>query len=406
VGDHIVERTKRIMVKKNDLRAEPPMAPAAAASAHRRAAPVTLDRQSNGNPKSDLPAGAERAGAPARRRGKPARDFWLSCGHQLLDRGAGGGLVVTDEFLKVYLGRPELMPPPEASEAERDLHQSLLADARRRVTGRELAAIADAEARENWELMIRFRDHLLRHKTLEASYLALARQGAGKTPPMFVDQLAHVIMRNALDGCNDAYLLRAAELFFREQRLTVHDGALLAVDEETVTGLGGAPVSPLVSVLGLPASAKIDVMVDDTAASYWRRSDRFDMAFDLTAGRRGLAALGEVMGQWVLHMLSVEVDIEALVEVNEANFNWFVGLDADGAEIGEALWNGEELDEQTRGRIVGLYRLTFRNPQLVADPLQGDPVYLILAMSEDHVLRLQPQNLLTGLPIRHLGSVS
>jgi hypothetical protein len=334
------------------------------------------------------------------------QDFWLSCGHQLLDRGAGGGLVVTDEFLKVFLARPELAPPPEASDAERALHRSLLADARRRVTAKELAAIEDADARENWELMIRFRDHLLRHKTLEASYLSLVRNGIGKTPPMFLDQLAHVIMRNALDGCNDAYLLRAAELFFREQRLTVHDGALLAVDEETITGLGGAPVSPLVSMLDSPASARIDVMVDDTAASYWRRSDRFDMAFDLTAGRRGLAALGEVMGQWVFHMLSVEVDVEALVEVNEVNFNWFVGLDADGAEIGDALWNGEELDETTRGRIIGLYRLTFRNPQVVTDALRGEPVYLILAMNEEHVLRMLPQNLLTGLPIRHLESVS
>ena len=44
-------------------------------------------------------------------------DFWLSCGHHLLDRDAGGGLVVTDEFLKVYFARPELAPPPDAGVA-------------------------------------------------------------------------------------------------------------------------------------------------------------------------------------------------------------------------------------------------------------------------------------------------
>ena len=32
-------------------------------------------------------------------------DFWLSCGHHLLDHDEGGGLLVTDEFLKVYLAR-------------------------------------------------------------------------------------------------------------------------------------------------------------------------------------------------------------------------------------------------------------------------------------------------------------
>ena len=42
-------------------------------------------------------------------------DFWLSCGHHLLDRDAGGGLVVTDDFLKVYLARPELAPPVSRS---------------------------------------------------------------------------------------------------------------------------------------------------------------------------------------------------------------------------------------------------------------------------------------------------
>ena len=47
------------------------------------------------------------------------KDFWLSSGHHLTERDAGGGLLVTDEFLKVYLARPELTPPPGACAAER-----------------------------------------------------------------------------------------------------------------------------------------------------------------------------------------------------------------------------------------------------------------------------------------------
>ena len=50
------------------------------------------------------------------------RDFWLSCGHHLTDREVGGGLAITDEFLKVYLARPELAPPADACAAERGLH--------------------------------------------------------------------------------------------------------------------------------------------------------------------------------------------------------------------------------------------------------------------------------------------
>ena len=50
-------------------------------------------------------------------------------------------------------------------------------------------------------------------------------------------------------------MLRAAELFFRPQRLTTHEGSLIAADEETVAGVGAQSASPLVSMLGLPASA-------------------------------------------------------------------------------------------------------------------------------------------------------
>jgi Family of unknown function (DUF6352) len=334
------------------------------------------------------------------------KDFWLSCGHHLLDRDVGGGLLVSDEFLKVYLARPELAPPPEASPAERALHAALLDDPRRLVTVDEIAAIPDADARENWELMIEFRDHLLRHATIEAAYASLVRQRTGRTPPLFINQLVHVILRNALDGCEDAYVLRAAELFFREQRLTVHEQALLAADEETIAGIGETPLSPLVSMLGLPAASEIEVLNDDNAGSYWERSDLFDMALDLTAGRRGLAALGEVIAVWVFHMLAIEVDVEPLTEIRDVNFAWYVGLDAEATHVGDALWNGEELDDSARARIIGLFRLTFRDPSVVINNIRGEAVYLLLAMTADRTLRLKPQNLVMGLPIRHLESVT
>ena len=104
--------------------------------------------------------------------------------------------------------------------------------------------------------MIAFRDHLVAHRTMEAAYLDLVRGGVGKTPPLFINQLVHVILRNVLDGCEDAFMLRAAELLFRPQRLTVHEGSLIAADEETIAGASPQPVSPLVSMLGLPASGR------------------------------------------------------------------------------------------------------------------------------------------------------
>src|SRR5262249_57239473 len=132
------------------------------------------------------------------------------------------------------------------------LTAAMLGHPRRPVASSEIAAIADADARENWTLMTAFRDHLVAHKTVEAAYLDLVRRGVGGTPPLFINQLVHVILRNVLEGCEDVFMLRAAELFFRPQRLSLHDGSLVAADEEKVSGANPQPVSPLVALLGPP----------------------------------------------------------------------------------------------------------------------------------------------------------
>ncbi|MGI8525160.1 MAG: DUF6352 family protein [Pseudolabrys sp.] len=333
-------------------------------------------------------------------------DFWISSGHHLLDRAAGGGLVATDDFLKVYLARPELVPPPDACVAERTVYNVLLADPRRSISAAEIAAIKDADARENWALLLAFRDQLLRHKTLESAYNALVRQGAGATPPLFVNQLVHVIARNALDGCRDAEVVRAAEMFFRTQRVTLHEGSLLAADEEVIGGINPTPLTPLVSMLGIPAEAQIDVLSAQNAQAYWDRSDRFDMAINLTAGQSGLKALAQALTRWIAHMLGVEVEIEALAELREVNFNWYVGLDAEATRIGDAIWRGDTVDDAARSRLIGLFRLTFRDPAIMLEKIKGEPIFFILAMTGDRLIRMKPQNVLTGLPIRHLESVS
>jgi hypothetical protein len=334
------------------------------------------------------------------------KDFWISSGHHLLDRDENGGLRVTDEFLKLYLARPELLPPAEACEAERSLHAALLANPRLAVATSEIDSINDADVRENWKLLIGFRDRLLRHKTLEAAFIELARNGFGSIPPLFVNQLVHVILRNALDETRDPQMLRAAELFFRVQRITFHDGSLVAADEETVGGVKATPVTPLVSMLGIPAEAEIDIINANNMDEYWERSDQFDMALDLTAGREGLGALARVMERWVMHLLGIEVDIEALTELRDVNLTWYVGLDADATRFGDMLWEGQTIDEATMARVVGIFRLNFRDSSVMMEQVRGEPAYLIMMMTPDKTIRMKPQNLVTGLPVRHLEAVS
>jgi hypothetical protein len=159
-------------------------------------------------------------------------------------------------------------------------------------------------------------------------------------------------------------------------------------------------------MLGIPAGAEIDVLTEENAETYWDRSDMFDFALDLSVGRRGLAALAAVVERWVKHMLSVEVRVEPLRELRDVRLVWYVGLDAEASRIGDALWQGEALDEKAWSRIAGLFRLTFGKADLPVALGESDAVYLLMAMTGDKLLRLKPQNLLTGLPVRHLAALA
>jgi hypothetical protein len=297
------------------------------------------------------------------------------------------------------------MPPDEACAAEVKLHRELLANPRLFVGPDRVAAIADADARENWRFVLAFRELLLRHKMLEAAYLALVRSGAIKLPPLFVNQLAHVILRNALDGCEDPFVLRAAELFFRPQRLIPHERSLLLGDEEIIGGCSPTPVLSLMSMLGAVAG-ELDVLGEANSDSYWQRSDQFDLALDLTGGTRGPDALAEAIRRWIGHLLGIEVAIEPLTALRDAKLTWYVGLDAEATRIGDRLWHGEALDDRTAGRVLALFRLRFVDAGLALDAVGREPVYMILAMTSDQRVRMKPQNLLTGLPIKHLEAAT
>jgi hypothetical protein len=332
-------------------------------------------------------------------------DFWLSCGHHLLDRNAAGRLLVTDEFLKAYLARPELMPPPEACAAEQALHHTLLREPRLPVAASRIAAIADADARENWQMMIAWRDQLLKHDCLEAAYRAIARRSI-HFPQILVGQLVQVILRNALDGCDDVFVLRAAEMFFRPQKLAFQETSIIAVDEETEAACVQHPPSPLLSLLGLQTATGLDLLSEATSQNYWERSDRFDMALDLSPNGRGLTALCDVISRWLAHLLAVDVTVEPVAEMQNLPWNWYVGLSSEATYIGDAIWRGDNIANAARAQLIGLLRLSLRDPADMIEKVRGEPVHLLLAMTTDEVLRIKPQNLLTGLPVRDMEAVN
>ena len=63
------------------------------------------------------------------------------------------------------------------------------------------------------------------------------------------------------------------------------------------------------------------------------------------------------------------------------------------------LYQGIELEAQRQQQLISLFKLRFDNPQDMRADVQGKPVYLGLAMNEQGLLKLKPQNLLLNLPL-------
>ncbi len=327
-----------------------------------------------------------------------AGDFWLSSGHILLERSEAGSLILTDAFLKAYLARPELMPPPEACLAEIALHQKLMAAPRAPVAAREIEAIADADARENWRVMLDLRDRLAAAPTIEAAYCRLIRDGAKGIPPLFLSHLAHVIMRAALDGTRDAFIARAGELFYRAQRASTENGRLLLADMETADmRRHEIHASPLLAMFA-GETANLDILKTDNAEDYWARSDAYDMVFDL-GSVDGRLALAKALNLWVRQILGHDLTIEPVERIEDPDVRWIAGLDAEGSRLANALWRGEGIEEDEASRLLAIFTVAPGADTPFLDTVAGRPVYLLLAMDQDRIVRMKPQNLVTCLPL-------
>ena len=335
--------------------------------------------------------------------GPVMNDFWRDSGYRLLAVDGDGRLRVTDDFLRAYFLRPEVRPVAESCAAERALHEDLMAEPRTTVDEARLAALADADARDNYRLVLAFRDRLVAAGTLEDGYLGCFTGPAG-VPPLFIDQMAHVILRRVLDGTGDGLRARAAELLFREQTISLEEGAIMAADADTVEmraagGAAGAREGLLDPAGPAPRSVALDVLDDANAQLYWGRDQAHDTVLDLSFASAGLDALCRVLEAWVRHFLGQEVSIQPVQKIKDERWVWHVGLDTEASALLNDLYNGVEVDESRLRRLLSLFRLEFRDPGAMLPAVAGRPVYLAMAMTEAARLRLKPQNLLVNLPL-------
>ena len=332
-----------------------------------------------------------------------AQDFWASSGYRWLEHGLDG-LVSTDAWLARFLDRDELRPPQEAGPRECAMHARLAADPRAVVADVALEAIEDADARDNWREFLRFRDRLATFPSLEACYLDLFRRESVDLAPAFVDALVQAIVRHTLEGTADAWLCRAGEMLFRLQRVSSEGGQVLCADAATLEmyqatgGFGNVGRLLRQQDTTLPA-VKMDVLNAENAPLYFLRDELHSFVLDLTVGREGARALGEVLARWVRHMAGAAVTIEPVTRVQDERWQWHVGLDVDASAILDALYKSEPIAGDMLERLVGLFALRFHDDRDMIDAMAGHPVYLGLACRPDRTLKLKPQNLLDNLPL-------
>lgn len=334
-----------------------------------------------------------------------AQDFWRHSGFHLLGRDALGRLLVSDDFLRAYYLRPELRPVEESCASEIALHRALLAAPRMLVPDERIEAIADADVRSNYRVLLDFRARLLAAPTLEACYLGLFAGGNVAVAPLFIDQLAQIILRNILEDTDDALELRAAELFYREQKASLQEGAVMLADLETVesraNGATGGSLGQLIAKAQAPLEAVgLDVLDSGNAPLYWLRDERHDFVISMNHGRAALAAFCRVLGRWIEHLCGVKVMVKSVPRIDEPRWAWHIGLDAQSSALLNDLWRDGDVEPSRLERLLALFRLDFADPGDMRADIAGRPVYLALSMDEDKVVHMKPQNLLTNLPLR------
>jgi Family of unknown function (DUF6352) len=335
----------------------------------------------------------------------------------------------SDAFWHALLARSELALVPESCRDERRLHDALRLKPLRAVKPEELTAIRDEDARANYAMLLQFRDSVIKAGSFSAWYAQLFANGKINLAPLFIDIAVKEILRDMLPEDADSYQLRAAELLYRSQRVTIHEGRILSGDQEALDtqqetgGLGNLGKFLLQNKMQVAGgdSQTLQVLTRDNAVAYahsaaqpnYRHTWLLDLtheqaaqvgpdnhSFEIRLARTdsGLSALARVLELWIQHFKGAKVRITPLTKVQDASWRWHTGIDATSTQLLNALYEQEPLTESQLKRLISLFRLDFLDAQDALPEMAGKPVYLGLAMNEQGLLKLKPQNLLLNLP--------
>ncbi len=335
----------------------------------------------------------------------------------------------SEPFWQSLMQRPELALVPESCRDERRLHDALVLKPLKAVKPEELAAIRDDDARANYAMLLHFRDGVAKAGSLSNWYAQLFAGGKIAIAPLFIDIAVKEILRDVLPEDADPFMHRAAELLYRPQRITLHEGRILSGDQEALdleketAGLGDLGRLLMQNKIQIAGSDQQSLRVLDvehaltfqeqSAQSSYRHTWLLDLTheqssqvgaanhtFEIRLARKdsGLAALSRVLELWIEHFKGAKVRITPLSKIEDLAWRWHTGLDTQSTELLNTLYQQQPLAENQLSRLITLFRLDFLDSADCLPEMKAKPTYLGLAMNEKGLLKLKPQNLLLNLP--------
>ncbi len=287
-----------------------------------------------------------------------------------------------DIFLRDLLASPQLALVAESCASEINLHKALQAAPLQKISPTELAAINDADARENYSFFLRMQTDLLAAGSLEAYYLQLIRSAAVDVPQEVMDALVENITLRMMDATtspivdkNIAVQYAAAEWLYKRQAVHLEDGRVMH----------DAPRDSVTEPLDLSHG-----MANELSHG---------LIFRLSNANSGLKALSQVLEKWIKHMLQIDVTIKHVAKVDDPAWRWHIGLEATSTDLLNDLYLGNDVPKERLESLVSLFKLEFKNANQMQADVAGKPVYLGLAMDVNGFVKIKPQNLLLNLPI-------
>ena len=331
--------------------------------------------------------------------------FWECSSFAHLETDKHGRLKITDDYLRAFFTRPELAPDDSSCAAEIALNKELVKDPYLNISNDRIAGLRDGDTADNYRVFLAYRDDLVKAQTIESAYLVMMRSSEVRHPSLFINELVQLILRNCLRDCDDPLMVRAAELFFRPQKLTQEDGGILLADEQVVglfeAGLNAGQLGRMLKQVNAPLKkVSLDVLGIENGETYWPRSNEFDMVIDFRSGEAAIRAYAKVIEAWMGHLMGLDVTITPHQSISDEHWRWHIGLDVQSNDILNAIYQEQELPAARLEKLVALFQLDIVDHSLVKNHMQGKPVYLGLAVDDDNIIRMKPQNLLTNLPLR------